>query len=624
MADESTLKTRSLSTNREEQLRTMANRLRRHCLLSTAQAASGHPSSCFSAAELVSTIFFEFLRYDLEDPDNPANDRFVLSKGHAAPILWAVLAEAGAFPVERLMSLRDIDSDLEGHPTPRNRYVDVATGSLGQGLSNAVGMAFAAKLRNHGNRVFALLGDGESAEGAVSEAAALASHYKLDNLTAVFDINRLGQSDPTMYQHDLQEYVDKMQAQDWKTFAIDGHDIPAIYGTLQEAIAVKGRPTAVIARTLKGKGVSFMENKEGWHGKPVTDSGQLEQALKEIGEDLQIEESLRLRKPSSSPERETGDSSQMEAPNYDSGDKVATRQAYGSGLRKLGAVRPDLVVLDADTKNSTYSERFLEAFPDRFIECYIAEQNMIGTAAGLASMGMLPYASTFACFMTRAFDQVRMAAISQVHMVLCGSHAGISIGEDGPSQMGLEDLAMMRAVAGSSVLYPSDAVSAERMVQLAADSDNIVYIRTSRPKTPILYQKDEKFEIGGSKTLRSGENDRATVVAAGITLHEALAAAEELAEQDIQIRVIDLYSVKPVDVETLKEAARDTGIVISVEDHYPEGGLGDAVQLALADTSCTYRRIAVNGLPRSGSKDALLDRYGISKKHIVNAVRELI
>ncbi len=609
-------------------LQTMANRLRRHSLTSTSEAGSGHPSSCFSCAELISTLFFHFLRYQVEKPENPFNDRFVLSKGHAAPILWGAWAEAGAFPAEKLKTLRQIDSDLEGHPTPRNRWVETATGSLGQGLSIAVGMALAARLKKTGNRIFVLIGDGESAEGSVWEAAALASHYGLDNLIAIWDINRLGQSQATMYQHDLQLYQQRLASFGWHTQMVDGHDVSEIVSSLEASTAVQGQPAAIIAHTLKGKGVSFMEDQDGWHGKTVPAGKQLEQALQEIGGSLELEVELRVHPPenngsgSASPLPDQTSESSVEPPAYEADQQVATRQAYGTSLAKLGAANPSVVALDGDTKNSTYSQDFLKQHPERFFECFIAEQNMVAMAAGLSASGMIPFVSTFACFLTRAYDQIRMAAISQANLKLCGSHAGVSIGEDGPSQMGLEDLAMMRAVAGSTVLYPSDAVCAERLVALAAQTQGVVYIRTSRPKTPILYSEKEEFAVGGSKVVKSSGEDQATIVAAGITLHEALKAYEELLQDNLTVRVLDLYSIKPLDETTLRKAARETGTIITVEDHYPEGGLGDAVLSALANEPCKFRKLAVTGLPRSGPSAQLLDAFGISAANIVKAVKE--
>jgi len=608
-------------------IQTVANRLRKHSLTSTTEAGSGHPSSCCSCAELIATLFFRFLRYEVDNPGNPLNDRFVLSKGHAAPILWAAWAEAGAFPVEKLLTLRKIDSDLEGHPTPRNAWTQVATGSLGQGLSVGVGMALGARINQTGNRIFVLMGDGETAEGSVWEAAALAAHSDLDNLVAIVDVNRLGQSQATMYGHDVESYRKRFASFEWHTQVIDGHSVEETLAALESAIAFQGQPSAIIARTLKGKGVSFMEDKEGWHGVPVPAGEKLERALQDIGEDSELEEPFQLTPPDGNGDGSfpaTAQEAALEAPHYSPEDLVATRQAYGAALAKLGRANPAVVALDGDTKNSTYSNKFLAEYPDRFVECFIAEQNMVGAAVGLGAMGKIPFASTFACFLTRAFDQIRMAAISQANMKLCGSHAGISIGQDGPSQMALEDLAMMRAIAGSTVFYPSDAVCSERLVALAAQTPGIVYIRSSRPNTPILYSNDEDFQVGGSKVLKSSDKDRATLVAAGVTLHEALKASLELESQGLAVRVIDLYSIKPIDEETLLQAARETQLLITVEDHYSDGGLGDAVLGALASQPCRLHKIAVEGLPRSGESAQLMDAFGLSAKSIVKKVRELV
>lgn len=616
-----------VTPDRIRSLQAMADRLRRHSLVSTTEAGSGHPTSCFSCADLVSTIFFQFLRFDLARPEHPANDRFVLSKGHAAPVLWAALAEGGAFPTERLLTLRRIDSELEGHPTPRSRWVDVGTGSLGQGLAIGVGMALALKNSPSGNRVYVLMGDGETAEGAVWEAAALAGYYGLDNLIGVVDVNGYGQSQDTMYGHDVNGYCDRFRAFGWHAVAVDGHDVGEIATALQDARDQAGRPSVVVARTLKGKGVSFMENLDGWHGKPIPRGTDLERALEELGPEAPADPSLRVALPAGNGDSgatDSDDAAEMEPPSYTEEDRVATRVAYGTGLQKLGNANPKVVALDGDTKNSTYSIRFMEQHPDRFFECFIAEQAMVGAAVGMGAVGKIPFASTFAAFMTRAYDLIRMAAISQSNLKLCGSHAGVSIGEDGPSQMGLEDLAMMRAINGSTVLYPSDAVAAERLVELASRTPGIVYIRTTRPKTAILYDAAETFVRGGSKTVRTSSSDRATVVGAGITLHEALKAHRQLREEGIDIRVIDLYSVKPVDAETLALAAQETGTIVTVEDHYADGGLGDAVADALAGQQYRHRKLAVTDLPRSGPSAELMDSHGIGARAIVEAVRDLV
>jgi transketolase len=598
----------------------MAQKLRRISLETTAEAGSGHPSTCMSAAEIVAVLFFEEMRFDPRDPSGRDADVFVLSKGHAAPLLWGALHEAGAI-ADDPMTLRLLSSDLEGHPTPRCPWVRVATGSLGQGLSAAAGMAWARRLDATPARVFALLGDGESAEGSVWEAAQFAAHENLGNLCAIVDVNRLGQSGPTMYGHDTAVYEGRFRAFGWETAVVDGHDVAALRGAFARARATPRQPFAVIARTLKGKGVSFMEDKEGWHGKPVKKGDELQRALAELGDtavDIKVE-------PRRYPMRTwVMPVEPALAPAYRLGQEVATREAYGSALASLAKQCPQVVAIDGDTKNSTFSERFKEHAPERFAEGYIAEQNMVGVALGMASEGKIPFASTFACFLSRAYDFIRMAAYSRPpHLVLCGSHAGVSIGEDGPSQMALEDLAMMRAITGATVLYPSDAVSAERLVETAARTPGIVYIRTSRPKTKVLYANEESFPVGGSRTLRSSAKDVLTIVGAGVTLHEALAAHETLAREGIIVRVIDLYSVKPVDEATLRKAAAETGGFVTVEDHSLCGGIGEAVAAAVAGRA-RIEMLGVREIPRSGKPAELMAAHGIDAAAIVAAVKRLV
>jgi transketolase len=598
----------------------MAQKLRRHSLESTAQAGSGHPTSCMSCAEIVSVLFFDEMRFDPADPSGTDADVFVLSKGHAAPILWAALKEAGAIQ-DDLLSLRRFDSVLEGHPTPRSPWVRVATGSLGQGLSAAAGMAWARQADGGQGRVYALLGDGEAAEGSVWEAAQFASHYRLHGLCAVVDVNRLGQSGPTMYEHDTARYQARFASFGWDTAVVDGHDVPALRAAFARARETRGKPFAVIARTLKGKGVSFLEDKDGWHGKPVKPGEELGRAVAELGD---TDVSLRVpprRYPS--PARPAPCEPAL-TPAYAPGQSVATREAYGSALAKLAVSCAEVVALDGDTKNSTFSERFKEAAPARFAESYIAEQNMVGAALGMSSEGKIPFASTFACFLTRAYDFIRMAVYSRpAQLVLCGSHAGVSIGEDGPSQMALEDLAMMRALTGSVVLYPCDGVSGERVVETAARTPGIVYIRTTRPKTTVLYDNQEAFPVGGSKTLRSSPRDAVTVVAAGITVFEALAAHDALAAQGVAVRVIDLYSVKPVDEAALRKAAAETKALVTVEDHGVCGGLGEAVAAAVAGRA-PVEVLGVREIPRSGAPAQLMRAYGIDAEAIVAAVKRLL
>lgn len=614
----------SISDVRVRALTAMANRLRRTSLIATSEAGSGHPTSCMSCAELISVLFFNFLKFDLRDPQSLHNDRFVLSKGHAAPILWAVLAEAGAFSRSELADLRSIDSDLEGHPTPGNPWVDVATGSLGQGLSAGLGMAISLRRDESSGHVWDLLGDGETAEGSVWEAAALASHYRVANLTAIIDVNRLGQTEETMYGHDVESYERRFAAFGWHTLVIDGHDARAVAEAYANAIGQRDRPSVIIARTLKGRGVSFLENTNGHHGKPV-DKGDLQKALDEIGEP-EIGEKLEVMLPDTSKHfvQRKHDTGAMPPPEYESGSEMATRKAYGKALKKLGEVNEAVVALDGEVKNSTYSSQFAEAFPERFTECYIAEQNMAGMALGMAALGKIPFVSSFACFLTRAYDQIRMTGISRGNVKYCGSHCGVSIGQDGPSQMGLEDLAFFRAIPDSTVLYPADAIATERLVALAAGQQGIVYIRTTRPATPILYKNDDRFVIGGSHTLKQSSEDRATVVAAGITVFEALKAAEELEKEGIRIRVIDAYSVKPLDSDTILKASSETGAVITCEDHYPEGGLGEAVAGILAGEKVAFRKLAVTGVPRSGDPAGLMEKFAINAHAIRRTIKDLV
>jgi transketolase len=602
-------------------LKEKGRRLRIHSLRSTTAAGSGHPSSCLSAADLVSVVFFREMRYDPRDPHNPENDRFVLSKGHAAPLLYAAYAEAGIIEESQLITLRRLDSDLEGHPTPRLPWVDVATGSLGQGLSAGLGMALAARTNNRTYDTYVLLGDGECAEGAVWEAAALASYYSVASLYAIVDVNGLGQSQQTMHRFDVDSFAQKFRAFGCYAVTIDGHNYSEIIGAFAKCREEAGsKPRVIVARTLKGKGVSRLENMEGWHGKPLPKE-DLDKALAELSQPYSSDGFRPNPRPR--PRWEERPVNIDISINRQLGESVATREAYGDALVKLVEKNDRIIALDGDTKNSTYSEKLLKARPDRFFEMFIAEQNMVGVAAGMAARGMIPFVSTFAAFLTRAFDQIRMAGVSRANIKFCGSHAGVSIGEDGPSQMGLEDLALFRPVPGSVILYPCDGVSTERLVAEAARIRAICYIRTTRPKTPVLYASDEQFPVGGSKILRRSENDRATVIGVGITVHEALKAAETLASEGIRIRVIDAYSVKPVDRATILAAAKETGgNLIVVEDHYEEGGLGDAVLNAVGNTAHVVK-LAVREIPRSGPPEALLDTYGISSKHIVQAVKGL-
>jgi transketolase len=608
-------------------LQEKATRLRIESIRATTAAGSGHPTSCASAAEIISTLFFSVMRYDPAQPGNPRNDVFILSKGHAAPILYAAWAETGAFGREELLKLRTLDSDLEGHPTPRLPFVPVATGSLGQGLSAGLGMALAAKrLDRSDRRIFVLLGDGESAEGAVWEAAHIAAHYRLDNLCATIDINRLGQSEATIEGHDIEAYRRRWEAFGWNALPVDGHDLEALLQSYERAQQVKDRPTVILARTVKGKGIPGYEDRPGYHGKAL-DAQEANRAIELLQSKLQgTAESWRPRKPAEIAEQKPAARSYFAGkPPYSRESKAeATRKAFGVALAELGRVNPDIVVLDGDVKNSTYTEDFEKACPDRFFQMYIAEQNMAGAGMGLAACGKIPFLATFACFLTRAYDFIRMAAISRSNIKLVGSHAGVSIGEDGPSQMGLEDLAMMCAQPNYTVLYPSDAVSAWRAVELAAAHGGPVYIRTTRPKTSVIYDAGESFQIGKAKIVRRSASDQALIVGAGVTLHEALAAYDELRKEGLNVCVIDLFSIQPVDKDTLIDCCRTSRQrVITVEDHYAHGGLGDTVRAALDGEGAIIHTLAVRQIPRSGRPEELLDRFGISARNIAATVRSL-
>ena len=606
-------------------LEDVATQLRVDSVRATTAAGSGHPTSCASAADLVAAIFFDVMRFDLQAPRDPACDRFVLSKGHAAPLLYAAWAAVGALDRKDLVQLRQIDSDLEGHPTPRLPFVDVATGSLGQGLGVGVGLAVGARMLGTDARVFVLLGDGEMAEGSVWEAAQMASHEKVENLVAIVDVNALGQSGPTMLGHDLKTYQRRLAAFGWRVNVIDGHDMKQVTAALRRATRGRGAPTAIVARTVKGKGLGDeVEGKEGWHGKPLPPD-MAERVIASLESRLHRLPPPPIRRP----RRRVGKTLLLPAPQPIAGKpptgEIATRQAYGEALVRLGESDARVRALDGDVKNSTFAEKFKERFPERFVEGWIAEQNMVSVAAGLGAQGLIPFVSSFACFLERAADQIRMAGISRANVKLCGSHAGISIGEDGPSQMALEDLSMFRAVPEAVVFYPSDGVATDAAVQLAAARKGIVYIRTTRGKTAGLYRDDEAFAVGTLKTLRRSERDRLAIVAAGITLHEALAAYDEMAKQGTAVRVIDLFCVKPLDATALLEAARACdNRILTVEDHYPEGGLGDAVMEAVGTANVAVHRLAVREIPRSGPPKQLLERFGIGRGAILTKVREIL
>ncbi|MFE1260241.1 transketolase [Streptomyces albogriseolus] len=605
------------------ELAELGQQLRVDSVRAAAAAGSGHPTSSMSAADLMAVLFAHHLRYDFERPDHPSNDRFVLSKGHASPLMYATYKAAGVIGDEELLTFRENGSRLEGHPTPRKLpWVETATGSLGQGLPVGVGIALAGKRLDHtDHRVWVLCGDSELAEGSVWEAAEQAAYENLDNLTAIVDVNRLGQRGPTRHGHDLDAYARRFQAFGWHTVEVDGHDVDAVDRAYGEALSTRGQPTAILARTLKGKGVESVQDREGLHGKPLPEA---EDAIAELGgrRDLRIT----VQAPPADGGTPARRITTPELPRWERGEDVATRDAFGEALAALGSARDDVVALDGEVGDSTRLEFFAKEHPERYVECYIAEQQLVADAVGVAARGWLPFASTFAAFLTRAHDFVRMASVSGSGLNLVGSHAGVAIGQDGPSQMGLEDLAMMRAVHGSTVLYPCDANQTARLVAAMAGLEGIRYLRTSRGGSPVIYGPDEEFPVGGSKVLRSSGQDRLTLVAAGVTVPEALAAADALADAGIAVRVVDLYSVKPVDVETLRTAAEETGCLMTVEDHHPEGGLGDAVAEAFGDGRPVPRlvRLAVRNMPGSASPGEQLHAAGIDAESIATACRLLV
>ncbi|MQY60816.1 transketolase [bacterium] len=606
--------------DKREILEKIATRLRIHSVKMTTKAGSGHPTTCLSMADLLACLFFDEMKYDPKDPDNWANDELVLSKGHAAPILWAAYAEAGIIPEKNLMNLRKITSVLEGHPTPRMKWIKSATGSLGQGLSVGVGMALVMKLGKSPGRVYVFSGDAECAEGSVWEAVNMAFLQKLRNLCMIVDINRLGQSGETMHGHDIKAYERKFKAFGWDVIAVDGHKIDEILKALKKA-RENVMPTVILAKTIKGKGISFIENKNGWHGKPLMGEDS-RRALEELGPMPSIDAKKYVCKPKKTQKHQATKRYNFKRTVYK--DETATRRAYGNALLGLGKINETVVVLDADVKNSTYAEDFFESFPKRSFQSYIAEQNMVGMSIGMSAKGYLPFLATFSAFLTRAHDQIRMSAYSFSNIKFAGSHCGVSIGADGPSQMGLEDLSIFRPIPGCAVLYPCDAYSTEACVESMAKHKGLAYIRTTRPATPLIYGKDEKFPIGGSKVLRKSQSDVATVIGAGLTVHEALKAYDELKGERISIRIIDAYSVEPIDKDNLSKEVEKAGKkVVVVEDHFQNGGLGDAVAQALSGKA-EIVHLAVKDLPRSGKPEELLDKYGIDANHIKKAVKELI
>ena len=607
-----------------EQWRALAQQLRIDSIRSSSGAGSGHPTSSMSAADLIAVLLSKYLSYDFDDPENPNNDHLIFSKGHASPLLYSAYKAAGAISDEELMTFRRFRSRLQGHPTPQIPWVDVATGSLGQGLPIGVGVALAGKyLDKLPYRVWVLCGDSEMAEGSMWEAFQHASYYKLDNLIAILDMNRLGQTRETMDGWNGDHYVARAEAFGWNTIQIDGHDPEQIDQAYAQALEQTEAPTLIVAKTKKGRGVSFLEDVDGMHGKPVSED-QEQAALEELGstDDLLVE----VRKPGSGETFTAGLTGRLELPTWEVGDEEATRGAYGAALKALGGAREDVVALDGEVSNSTKSEEFAESYPERYFEMFIAEQQMVAAAVGMSVRHRVSFASSFAAFFTRAYDFIRMAAISGANIRLSGSHAGVSIGEDGPSQMALEDLAMMRAVHGSTVLQPCDANQTARLVAEMADTEGIAFLRTLRPKTPVIYDPSEDFPIGGSKIVRSSEEDVVSIVATGITVHEAIKAADELQDSGVAVRIIDAYSIKPIDGESLRAAARATGgNVVAVEDHWPEGGLGEAVLSALSGEAYPlhFEHLAVRDMPGSGKSEELMDAAGISANHIADTVRKL-
>jgi transketolase len=597
----------------------LGQQLRVDSVRSSAAAGSGHPTSSMSSADLMAVLIDGgYLRMDTQNLQNPANDHLIFSKGHASPLYYAVLKAAGIIDDTELLTFRKLGSRLEGHPTPRIPPTDVATGSLGQGLPIAVGVALAGKrLDRLPYRVWCLCGDSELAEGSIWEAFEHAAYNGLDNLTAIVDVNRLGQTRETMVGWDLARYRARAEAFGWHAITVDGHDVDAIRAAYDGALEVTGKPTVIIAKTKKGKGVAAVEDKDGMHGKPLADP---DAAIEELGGVRDLTVRLAAPEPGS-PHR--FDAPGAELPSWEVGAQEATRKAYGEAITALGSIRGDVVALDGEVSNSTHSELFREAHEDRYFEMFIAEQQMVAAAIGMQVRGWVPFASTFAAFFTRAYDFIRMAAISRANLRLSGSHAGVSIGEDGPSQMALEDLAAFRAVHGSTVLHPSDANQAAKLVAAMAGQPGISFIRTLRGKTEVRTPPGEDVRIGGSRIVRDG--DDVAIVACGITVGEAVEAAERLAADGIAARVIDAYSIKPIDADALRTAARECGAIVTAEDHWPEGGLGDAVleALAEADERPAVHKLAVREMPTSGTPDELLHAAGIDADGIADAARAL-
>jgi len=612
-----------------DKLKDAATRLRIHSVECTAAAGSGHPTSCSSMAETIACLYFQVMHYDNDKPKDASNDRFILSKGHCAPILYAAHAMSGLFPIEEIQKLRKIDSDLEGHPTPRLNFIDVATGSLGQGLSVACGMAYVGKFIDKASyRTYCLMGDGESMEGNVWEALNFAGFYKLDNLCAIIDVNRLGQSDPAPLQHDMEQYKARMESFGFHAMVVDGHDVEALLKAFDEAAATKGKPSIVLCKTYKGKDFGpDIENLMGWHGKALGNKSA--DVVKHLRKKLLFPKfEPQIWKPIvDAPEVSLANIKLNEPPAYKKGDTLATRQAYGTALVKIGQNNNRVCALDGDMKNSTFSLELRKMYPERHVECFICEQNLAGVGIGMACRDRCAvFISTFACFFTRAFDNFRMGIISQTNINVAGSHCGISIGEDGPSQMALEDIAMFRTLPGATVFYPSDAVACERAVELAANQKGLCYIRLSRPATEIFYDNNEKFEVGKAKIVFKSVYDKVLVIAAGITLSQAIPAIQNLAKKGIHARLMDPFTIKPIDAEAIISNAKECGgRILVVEDHYPEGGIGDAVAEVICDKrDFVLRKQCVREVPRSGPPMVLLEKYGIGTNAIMKGVEDMM
>jgi len=601
-----------------------AKLVRKWCLVSTTEAGSGHPTSCLSAADITTVLFDRYFTYDLANPLNLNNDRFVLSKGHAAPLLYTLFGMAGAYPLEELKTLRKFGSRFEGHPVPKYKYAEAATGSLGQGLSVGAGLALVAKREGYGSKTYVLTGDGELAEGQIWEAANFAAHEKLDNLVAILDINRLGQSQETMFGHRIREYVKKFKAFDFEVITINGHNYEEINQALQATQQPNGKPFAIIAKTFKGYPISFLKNKDGWHGKALKKE-ELEKALKQL-EPINDSLHFELKKPTQTKLPSKAGITTAQTSSFKQEKEYATREVFGDELAKLAEGNKEIYALDGDVMNSTFTQTFKKAHAERFVECYIAEQNMVSVAAGLSRMGKIPFVATFAAFFTRAADQIRMARVSEANIKFVGSHVGVSIGEDGPSQMGLEDISLFGTVPDCVVLQPCDAVSTAKLVPEMMTHDGFAYMRTLRPKTALLYKNEDTFDIGGSKVLRQSDNDVLTVAATGITVFEALKAADELQKENLNIRVVDCYSIHPVDATTLKKCLSEMKqkIVITVEDHFEHGGFGDFVAAALSNEQGQIIKMAVQKISQSGTMDELLNDAGINSSHIVAKVKSVL